>query len=444
MKRIPDGTVLRRDNQWDIPRKRALFTSDGPDSMTSGSDIPEGRSDRPPEVEYSDILISRRPQDESGKEGQCSPSRQLEIAVVRLQKDIDDYRTELELRKQTPAVAPRPPRQSGFTSTPVPRFSGKSNWEQYRQVLEAIVCSNGWDDVMAALQLLSHLDGDVLNVALLVPESRRVVPGFLIKSLSDHYSSPGRLAEYKCQFQRAFRRPGDDPSICAIELEKLARRASIDIDPLIQLQMVRDRFIDGQAECALRRHLDSLGSDTPMADIVDCCRVWESHLEVEIKQQTRTDRCPACAICQVTVDEQAPAESPETELLEDIIRKLLPTPALPPPEAAPIPSDRDLLVQRLMGAICPPQPVAQERSRVTELETMLLNWLPVGTVTEEDASSPNSSSDSAEGCFSCGVFTHTTDQCQTLDESFPFCLRDARRTASETSSFWDRGPKWGP
>ena len=43
----------------------------------------------------------------------------------------------------------------------------------------------------------------------------------------------------------------------------------MDIDPLIQLQMVRDHFIDGQPECALRRHLDSLGPDTPMADIVD-------------------------------------------------------------------------------------------------------------------------------------------------------------------------------
>ena len=92
----------------------------------------------------------------------------------------------------------------------------------------------------------------------------------MIKSLSDHYSSPGQLAEYKRQFQRAFRRPEDDPSIFAIELETLAQRAFIDIDPLIQLQMVRDRFIDGQAECALHRHLDSLGPDTPMADIVDC------------------------------------------------------------------------------------------------------------------------------------------------------------------------------
>ena len=107
------------------------------------------------------------------------------------------------------------------------------------------MCSNGWDDVTAALQLLSHLDGDALNVALLVPESRRVKPGFLIKSLSEHYNALGRLAEYKRQFQLAFRRPGDDPSIFVTELQRLARRASMDIDLKIQSQMVRDRFIDG-------------------------------------------------------------------------------------------------------------------------------------------------------------------------------------------------------
>ena len=123
---------------------------------------------------------------------------------------------ELELnRTQIPAVSTRPPKRLGFTSTSVPRFSGKSNWEQYRQVLEAIVRWNGWDSVTTALQLLSRLDGDALNVALLIPESQQMLPGFLMKSLSDHYSSPGRLAEYKRQFQRAFRRPGDDPSIFA-------------------------------------------------------------------------------------------------------------------------------------------------------------------------------------------------------------------------------------
>ena len=44
--------------------QRALFTSDGPDSTTSGSDIPEGYADRPPE--YSEGLISGRPHDDGG------------------------------------------------------------------------------------------------------------------------------------------------------------------------------------------------------------------------------------------------------------------------------------------------------------------------------------------------------------------------------------------
>ena len=51
---------------------------------------------------------------------------------------------------------------------------------------------------------------------------------------------------------------------------------------------------------------------------------------------------------------------------------------------------------------------------------MLLNWLPVGAVTEGDAASPDPPVNSAEGCFSCGELTHTTDQCRTLEGSFPF------------------------
>ena len=72
------------------------------------------------------------------------------------------------------------------------------------------------------------------------------------------------------------------------------------------------------------------------------------------------DRHPARAVCQVTVDEWIPTASPETETLEDILRRLLPTPALPLPQADPIPADQDLLIQRLMGTICPPKPVVQE------------------------------------------------------------------------------------
>ena len=157
-----------------------------------------------------------------------------------------------------------------------------------------------------------------------------------------------------------------------------------------------------------------------MTDIVDCCRMWERHCEVEIQPRTSADRCPVHVICQVTEVEPTPAVSPEKETVEDIIKKPLPTPAPPPLQAVPIRSDPDLLIQQLMEVIRPPTPVAQERSPTTDLETLLLNWLPVRTVTEEDVASPDLSSDSVEGCFSCGGLTHMTDQCRTLDGSFPF------------------------
>ena len=47
------------------------------------------------------------------------------------------------------------------------------------------------------------------------------------------------------------------------------------------------------------------------------------------------DRHSLRAVCQVTDHEQSLVGSPETESLEDIIRKLLPKSSRPSPEAAP-------------------------------------------------------------------------------------------------------------
>ena len=163
--RISEIPGIRRNSQWDFPRRRALFASDGTNSMTSESDTPEGYADRPPAGGYLERRMTEKQQDEGGTERLVSPHVTLERAVIQLQKDLDNCRTEFEItRKLTPAVNRRQPRQAGFTSILVLRYSGKSNWEQYRDIFEAIVCSNGWDDVTAALQLLSHLDGDALNV----------------------------------------------------------------------------------------------------------------------------------------------------------------------------------------------------------------------------------------------------------------------------------------
>ena len=73
-----------------------------------------------------------------------------------------------------------------------------------------------------------------------------------------------------------------------------------------------------------------------------------------------------------------------------------------PPKATPIPSDRDLLIQRLLGAVRPVQPVVQERSRLMDIEILLQSMLPVESVKEVDMLPPAPGQELPEGCFSCG------------------------------------------
>ena len=152
-----------------------------------------------------------------------SPVDVLVDTVARMQQDLVNFRAEnrMLITPGVPQVV-RAPRQAAFTTTKVPRFDGTTSWEQYKQIFDTIVRSNGWDNDTAALQLFSHLGGDALNVALLVPLSRRLSRTDLVDALSAHYGSPGRLADYRRQFERTTRTAGEDPSIFATALETLA------------------------------------------------------------------------------------------------------------------------------------------------------------------------------------------------------------------------------
>ena len=142
--------------------------------------------------------------------------------------------------------------------------------------------SNGWNDATPALQLISHLQGDALNVALLVPMARQTSRKGLVDALSAHYGSPGRLADYRRQFEKTTRSAGDDPSIFAIALETLAVKAFGDMGQTAHLLLFRYRFIAGHSSCELRRYLDSVPPEIPIWDVVDLCGIWESHADLEI------------------------------------------------------------------------------------------------------------------------------------------------------------------
>ena len=118
-------------------------------------------------------------------------------------------------------------RRVAFTSTKVPMFSGVTSWDHYRQVLDVIVRSNGLDDATVAIQLLFHLEGNALNVALLVLDVKRATRAGLVGALTEHYGSLGRLADYQRQFERTTRQEGDD----SIALKTLAVKAFGDMGP---------------------------------------------------------------------------------------------------------------------------------------------------------------------------------------------------------------------
>ena len=105
--------------------------------------------------------------------------------VARMQLDLADLRAENRIL--------RTPRQVAFTTTKVPRFDGTTSGKQYKQIFDVIVSSNGWDNDTAALQLFSHLEGDALNVALLVPLSRRLSKTGLVGALSAQYGIAGSI-----------------------------------------------------------------------------------------------------------------------------------------------------------------------------------------------------------------------------------------------------------
>ena len=80
-----------------------------------------------------------------------SPGIALENRVLRMQRDLEDLQAEnCFLRTPRPPTVAPLVRQAALTTTKVPWFNGSTSWEQYQQVFDVIVLSNGWGDATAA------------------------------------------------------------------------------------------------------------------------------------------------------------------------------------------------------------------------------------------------------------------------------------------------------
>ena len=124
---------------------------------------------------------------------------------------------------------------------------------------------------------------------------------------------------------------------------------------------MRDRFITGQEHHALRRHLDSVGPDTPISDIVDRCRVWEIHEERNSRPVAGHEPTGPRGVLQVTQQISDEHSGMSTE----------------PDKNS---SEFGILVQRLREMVQQPAP---ENSEMIDIEQLLRQLLPVDTEIEE-------------------------------------------------------------
>ena len=194
--------------------------------------------------------------------------------------------------------------------------------------------------------------------------------------------------------------------------------------------MVRDRFTAGQRGCGLHRHLDGVSSDIPIRDIVDRCRVWESHSE-------QKESCSGVELDQNPLG--GPSDSREPGSLRSESQELLVCSV----KESRVPVQVTSVIPREVGIH---RKVGNGESQLIPLEvisslvTRLLRTVQEGRLADvkvhpEEVTGIVISCTGGESCgkrpfsamvtvcFSCGRPGHGVNRCSQVDTTFPFLLQ---------------------
>ena len=168
----------------------------------------------------------------------------------------------------------------------------------------------------------------------------------------------------------------------------------------------------------------------PLRDIVDRCRVWDSHADPEVRRISKPMPEPAYPTYVVKQSEYetepvevATVNKPNSlvDQSEELLKRLLAV--LTPTARAPELSAMDKLVQLLLSETAKRKPVPP-----TPVEAPGLEKLPQTYFAEQQSPRqelrlwPVRRNWSDVKCFSCGKTGHSATRCPALDVTFPFIL----------------------
>ena len=210
-----------------------------------------------------------------------------------------------------------------------------------------------------------------------------------------------------------------------------------------RLRLIRDRFIAGHSNCDLRRHLDSVSPETPIRDVVDRCRIWESHADPAIRRISKPMPDPiylTYAVADTDSDNEITRMAAVTGLksdqnqLTDLLRRVISTVEQPAPN--PEISDMAKLLQQLGREALNRPPAVVKPPVPTTLEQMLRSFLDGQRQRQRQSprQRPTRRDWTDVVCFSCGKSGHTVTRCPNLNEPFPF-LQPGWRTEKTPGGF---------
>ena len=244
-----------------------------------------------------------------------------------------------------------------------------------------------------------------------------------------------------------------DPTTFATELGILAVRGFGDLGKRARDLMIQNKFIAAQQSCELRRYLDGASSDASIREMVDSCRVWESHSVRE--PSSKVDQgCNSLGVS----GESCPVRCLRTEMQE-----------------LPACSGMDSRVPGIVVGVDPrteetPREMEEGVGQFTSMETIsslvtqLLRTvqtglrvddtpLPEGELGPLSAVSPGPDTgigppvrEWARVCFPCGCQGHGVNRYSQMDTSFPFLppgwsvdVRNGQYRASQTDVTGNEG-----